>query len=230
MNDRRIEPEILDELPADDPEAQASRRDLRRINRLMGHGRLFRKAWKRSLMRASGPVRVVELGAGDGAFLAEHLPTAANGSELILVDQTPALDAATRQNFADKGWALQVLDADVFEALEGEALDCDLMFANLFLHHFDTSALKRLFARASKLSVRFIALEPRRNRFALALAAAGLPLIGCNRVTRHDAKVSVRAGFRARELSQLWPRSQQWQLLEQRRGLFTHAFTASIHV
>ncbi len=229
MNDRRIEPEILDELPADDPEAQASRGDLRRINRLMGHGRLFRKAWARSLMGASGPLRIVELGAGDGAFLAEHLPAAVAGSELVLVDRTPAVDASVRQKLADKGWALQVLEADALGALEGEALDCDLMFANLFLHHFDSGALKRLFARASKLSVRFIALEPRRNRFALALAATGLPLLGCNRVTRHDAKVSVRAGFSARELSQLWPRPEQWQLLEQREGLFTHTFTASIH-
>src|SRR5262245_27301775 len=36
-NSRRVEPEWLDGLPATDPGAIRSRRDLRRLNRIMGH-------------------------------------------------------------------------------------------------------------------------------------------------------------------------------------------------
>jgi hypothetical protein len=57
-------------------------------------------------------------------------------------------------------------------------------------------------------------------------AAALLGVIGCNRVTRHDAKISVRAGFAENELSALWPLDQGWRLRERQAGLFSHCFVA----
>jgi hypothetical protein len=53
-----------------------------------------------------------------------------------------------------------------------------------------------------------------------------LRVIGCNDVTRHDATISVRAGFSGEELSALWPDKQNWQLTERRAGLFSHLFIA----
>src|SRR5207248_743350 len=67
---RQPEPELLDQLPAQDARALESRRDLRRLNALMGHAPRLAKAWRRS-----HPDRwvqtIVELGAGDGTFLLE---------------------------------------------------------------------------------------------------------------------------------------------------------------
>ncbi len=54
-----------------------------------------------------------------------------------------------------------------------------------------------------------------------------LPLIGCNRVTRHDAAVSVQAGFTGAELTALWPAG--WRITESAAGLFTHSFIATSH-
>jgi hypothetical protein len=45
-------------------------------------------------------------------------------------------------------------------------------------------------------------------------------------VTRHDATVSVRAGFSGDELSALWPDKKNWQLTEHRTGFFSHLFVA----
>jgi len=45
-------------------------------------------------------------------------------------------------------------------------------------------------------------------------------------VTRHDAVVSVRAGFRGGELAALWPRGEGWTIEERARGPFGHAFVA----
>jgi hypothetical protein len=45
-------------------------------------------------------------------------------------------------------------------------------------------------------------------------------------VTRHDAVLSVRAGFAGRELSALWPSADGWKLEERRAGLFSHLFVA----
>ena len=69
-------------------------------------------------------------------------------------------------------------------------------------------------------------VEPRRS----ALARAGtrlLFLIGCNDVTRHDALVSVEAGFTGWEITALWPADPAWEApVEARAGLFSHVFSA----
>ena len=53
-----------------------------------------------------------------------------------------------------------------------------------------------------------------------------LALIGCNSITRHDAVVSVRAGFREQELSRLWPADTSWLLEERPANWCSHLFIA----
>ena len=69
------------------------------------------------------------------------------------------------------------------------------------------------------------ACEPRRGGWPLA-ASRMLGLIGANAVTRHDAAVSVRAGFQGGELSALWPADPRWRFREHRAGFFSHLFLA----
>jgi len=64
---RRVEPETLDHLREDDPRAIRSRRDLRRINRIMGNTGIVDSLLNRSLTHP--PSRIAELGAGDGSLL-----------------------------------------------------------------------------------------------------------------------------------------------------------------
>ena len=113
---RVIQPEMLDELPADDPRAIQSRRDLQKVNTFMGHPAMVARA----LDAASTPPRlVVELGAGDGTFLLRvakrlrHRPRV----RALLVDRRPSLSAATRSGFAAAGWDVDACESDVFEWL-----------------------------------------------------------------------------------------------------------------
>jgi uncharacterized protein YbjT (DUF2867 family) len=101
----------------------------------------------------------------------------------------------------------------------------DLITANLFLHHFEPEPLRRLLGLAAQSARRFVACEPRRNKFALR-ASRLLWAIGCNEVSLHDAIVSVRAGFSGQELSALWPSRDRWDLDEHAARLFTHCFVA----
>jgi len=71
----------------------------------------------------------------------------------------------------------------------------------------------------------FIACEPHRSAAAF-IAASLMRLIGCNGVTVHDARISVRAGFRPPDLSALWPTGSGWTVHEYKAGRFTHAFVA----
>ena len=220
---RDVQPEILDDLPVDDPRAIQSRRDLQKVNAFMAHTAMVVRE-----LRAAAPRLIVELGSGDGTFLLRVARRLNFHSRVraILIDRRPSLTAATRTGFRNAGWDVDVCEVDVFEWLrrpEPEA--SDVTVANLFLHHFRERDLAELLALAARQTVRFIACEPRRSQTAL-IGASLLPLLGCNEVTVHDGKKSVRAGFRNQELSALWPPDRGWRLNERRAGLFSHNFVA----
>ena len=213
---RVLEPEWLDALPPDDTRAQRSRADLRRVNRLMGNAR--------HVARALGEAtRVADLGAGDGSFMHSVAKRLARpGVEVVLVDRAAAMDA---ERFAPLQWKAASVVEDVYAFLSRPGPRFDAMVANLFLHHFETERLRRLLELIARRTQLFVACEPR--RCGLALRASGLlGLIGCNDVTRHDALVSVRAGFRDHELSALWPRHDGWLLAEGAARPFGHIFVA----
>lgn len=224
---RIVQPELLDSLPAGNPEAAHSRSDLRRVNGWMGHGRILTRALKS--LPATNVQRIVELGAGDGTFalsLATCLSPRWPKVEITLLDQQNIVAGQTLDGFRRVGWEPCVVQTDVFDWFATTSQPTDLIIANLFLHHFEAARLRQLLQQAAARCSCFVALEPRRHSIS-RLGCELLWLIGCNRVTRHDARVSVDAGFRQNELSSLWPSSSNWSLREQPAGLFSHLFVAA---
>lgn len=226
---RRVEPELLDRLPADDPQAVHSRHDLKRINAMMLHAGIMARA----LLRHGGDAKprvMVDLGAGDGTFMlrvARKLAPHWSGVTVVLLDQQDIVSQATRDAYAALGWTAQPVSADVFSFLQNPPIrGIDAITANLFLHHFEPDALSRLLGQAADLARLFVACEPRRTRIARE-ASRLLWMFGCNVVSRHDAVASARAGFLRDELSALWPRESGWQLRERGIGVLTHCFIAS---
>ncbi len=219
---RVVEPEWLDELPAEDPRAVRSRRDLKRVNALMSNARIVAGELPPDARR------VAEIGAGDGAFalrLAQRLRPA-DGRELVLLDRQAIVTRGTLAELARQGCAARAVEADVFDWLRDAATPAfDAIVANLFLHHFEPRRLASLLALVAARTHLFVACEPRRSGTAL-LGSRLLGFAGCNDVTRHDAVVSVRAGFRDGEISSLWPDAGAWVLEESARGLFSHCFVA----
>jgi hypothetical protein len=226
--ERSLQAELLDELPADDPRAVGSRRDLRRINALMGNARLMARAVRGAASYAA-PRRIVDLGAGDGALLlrwVRRMPSLAPGTEVLLVDCQDAADASVVTALAARGLSPRKVQADALEWLRIQPAETGTwVLANLFLHHFTAESLRALFNALAEKAELFCACEPRRNWWSLA-ASKMLAVIGANAVTRQDAAVSVRAGFQGEEISALWPVDSRWRLREQRAGLFSHLFLA----
>ncbi len=236
---RVVEPELLDSLAPDDPRAIRSRADLRRINRWMAAQSLLGHSLDTVLQAAalhdSAPVRLLELGAGDGTLLlrlaqrrARHWPQISLG----LLDLQPVICQHTIAAYRTLGWQVEVIRADVFDWLAqaqvGIAVGAHakpVILANLFVHHFDGLRLQSLLHGIADCAQAFVCLEPRRSPFAL-FGSRALGAIGCNDVTRHDAMISVRAGFRALELSAQWPNHDAWHLQERAAGLFGHRFHA----
>jgi hypothetical protein len=225
---RRLETELLDVLPADDPAAKASRRDLRRVNRLMLSAPLVARRLRSLDHGEPPPRRLLDLGAGDGSWmlaLARHLSRHWPGVEVTLADRQNLLTDTTREGFANLGWKATPATADVFAYLETRPQPHDIVVANLFLHHFAAEDLARLLALVADTTRLFIAMEPRRSRLPLAMSHL-LWAIGCNRVTRHDAVASVWAGFAGKEISRSWPSGRDWHLIEEAAWPFSHCFIA----
>ena len=226
--DRCVRPEILDELPPDDPRAVGSRRDLEKVNASMGNADIVARELQR-VLGATPPGALAEIGAGDGRFalrVARRLAPSWNGAALALVDRVEAVEDRTLREFQSLNWRVDVCAADVFQWLErAESGRFAAVFANLFLHHFSDGALRELLREVSSRTRVFIAVEPRRSAWCWCMSRT-LWFLGCNSVTRHDAPVSVRAGFAGRELSALWPAGEGWELRERPAGAFSHLFVA----
>lgn len=239
---RTVVPEELDHLQPDDPAAIRSRGDLRRVHRAMGTcGVLTRELNAAVGHRSVGrlPLRVLELGAGDGTLMlrvARALKPRWPAVHLTLLDQVDLLHPKTHAAYAATGWSAAPLTMDALEwARQQNAQGTpgrderpvwDVVVANLFLHHFEGENLQMLLAAVSRCSRVFVACEPRRSGFALA-ASHWIGALGAGSVTRADAVTSVRAGFCGSELSALWaPVSAGWVLAERPAGLFSHCFRA----
>ena len=215
---RVLEAELLDALPAMDERAQHSRRDLRKLNWIMGHRRHMV-----SMMRSADFDTLIDVGTGDGQFALAVAQSLNRPCRLIFVDQQRV-----------PGAPADLIVSDVMSSLRSfESRPRTALMANLFLHHLTDDLLREMFLEASRKVDGFFACEPRRSRWSL-MATRLLPLIGCNAVTRHDAAASIRAGFLGQELSPLWPQEQSrareqagWKLKEYEAGFASHCFMAS---
>jgi hypothetical protein len=225
--DRICAPELLDQLSPEDPRAIRSRRDLRRVNWWMGNARIMADSLNRILIDKPS-TRILEVGAGDGHFLAEVLRDVhaiAERKNAVLLDQQHLLTQQMEEIFRGVGWQAKAIKSDVFQWFDQNADRFDAIIANLFLHHFSSEYLTRLFSGIAAQTDLFIAVEPRRAGVSL-FAGKFLWMIGCNSVTRHDAIVSIRAGFANRELTALWPKDTGWVCDERPAGFSSHLFIA----
>jgi hypothetical protein len=225
---RIVEPEWLDELPPNAPQAVGSRRDLRRLNAWMGNV----GSVARALTAGNGVVRLrrlTELGAGDGHFLlklARRLGPDWSGTKALLLDRQPQVTNQTLAGFRALHWQPETVTCDVLEwCNRAEPANSAVLLANLFLHHFNAQFLSVLLQTVETRADYFVALEPRRSKFALVFSNL-VGVIGCNAVTRHDAPVSVRAGFNGQELTQFWPNQHRWSISERPAWPFGHLFIA----
>lgn len=185
MLSRQLVPELLDALPHADAAALDSRRDLRRINFLMGNTRWFIRNLPRLIDRGD---RVLELGAGTGDLgqaLFRH------GVHVDAMDLCPPpAEWPTARSWHEA-------DALTFYGYSSYPV----VIGNLIFHHFSSAELADLGAKFNHSARLIIACEPARYRCFQLLFSFIAPLLGANHVTRHDAHVSIAAGFRRDELA-----------------------------
>ena len=240
---RHVAAETLDHLAPDDPAAMRSRRDLVRVHCAMGTRAIVTRGWRGlvSTQRGGLPLRILEIGSGDGSLLlgvaramAPYWPPV----QLTLLDRQDIVGPATLAGYAELGWSTHVQVVDVLDWAERPDGDVpgtasprwDLITTTLFLHHFEDRQLDRLLTAVASRTCRFFACEPKRSWLPLA-GSHLVGAIGVNAVTREDAVLSVHAGFRGDEITARWrkvgPQSgEPWHTREFTAGLFSHCFSA----
>lgn len=181
---RTLQPELLDSLPPDHPDALHNRRDLRLTNAIVGNHRWFVRTLP-PLLRPGETA--LELGAGTGEL---GLKLAQRGLPVAGLDLWPR----------PPGWpgrhAWHVDDLRGFEGYDRYAI----VFGNLIFHQFSDPDLAALGAKLRANARVIVASEPARRRVSQILFRAIGPLLGANYVSLHDAHVSIAAGFRGDEL------------------------------
>jgi hypothetical protein len=193
---RELNPELLDSLPPDHPDARHNRRDLRLTNLAMGNYRWFARILPDKLRPRD---RVLELGAGTGE-LSDYL--AARG---IVSDGLDLWPAPTGRRTGQRWHRADLLTFGGYDGYE-------VIIGNLIFHQFSTDQLAVLGQKLRESARIIVACEPLRRRSSQVLFAAIAPLLGVNHVSLHDAHVSVAAGFRGDELPEmLGLRQPEWK-------------------
>ena len=204
---RQIKSEILDDLDAKDPQARRSRQDLRRINLFMGNTRWIREEIQQLTNQTDTKLNIIEIGSGDGHFLEslKHI----KGLNLKGVDLQPKPKSISSE--------IEWIQEDVLEIsdLPQNNSDPTAVICNLILHHFTDDQLSKLGKLISKAN-HIIINEPSRRLIPLLMGYLAFPLLG--KVTRHDMIVSIRAGFRDRELFKFFPSKNCLMIKETLRG------------
>ena len=191
---RSLEPELLDSLPPDHPDALHNRRDLRLTNLAMRNYAWFERTLPR-LVTAED--RVLEVGAGTGE-LARLLH--ARGVRVDGLDLWPR----PADWPANATWhQANLLQFDAWGQYS-------VVLGNLIFHQFAETELAAIGRRLAHAKL-VLASEPVRRRASQLLFGTFAPLFGANHVSLHDARVSIAAGFLDQELPhalQLHP--QRW--------------------
>ena len=201
-------PELLDG-PLDDPVALAANlRDLRRINRLLGGTRLSRQALGALVGQRTEPLTLLDVGTGaadiPASLVTRPLP---DGPRLTVtaIDSRAEVLAAAIAGRAD----LASLDGLHLALGDGRALQDpdrshDVVHASLVLHHLEPDEAIRFLGEMSRVArLGVIVNDLARSRLAwMGAWLLGHVLTG-NRLTRHDAPLSVRRAYTPSEMRSL---------------------------
>jgi SAM-dependent methyltransferase len=195
---RRIDrPELIDSFDQSDEDFRQTFRDLRTINRLFGGISLVQSRLSELIGSSRQPVSILDVGTGSADIPLAILEWSSKRQIPLRIVASDANPEALRCAQAEPNLELMLCDAT---ALPFEDDSFDFVLCSLMLHHFDDVMAIKLLREMHRVSRRAIII----NDLQRACIPAGLiwlitRLFGMNRLTRHDAPLSV---MRSRTLAE----------------------------
>lgn len=196
--------ELLDGPLQPDADLAGNLDDLAAINRWSGGNRLLHAALHRLIEQSSGRwLSLLDVGGGDGSGLAGVVWWAARRrlqSRGILLDRSEPILQLARRRRQPPFWLLQG-DACRLPLADNSV---DVVMCSLVLHHFAPAPARRLLREMARVARHGIVVDDLlRSHVGLFGAWAMTRLLTSNRLTRHDAPLSVRRAYRSTELATL---------------------------
>jgi SAM-dependent methyltransferase len=223
--------ELLDNLNAgvSEQELSANLRDIRRANRWFGGTRAVFSALRPLLAEPrAAPLSVLDLATGSADIplaLANEAQRRGWRVRITATDQQPDVLAVARGAERPGVIAVEAADARDLPYADGAF---DTVLLSLALHHFEPEDALRVLQEMRRVGRRLLLVNDlERSRMGLAGAWLFSHTMTRNRLTRHDAPLSVRRAYTLPEVRAL-ARAAGWQSPEVRRAIpFRYVLTGT---
>lgn len=196
--------ELLDGPLQPDADLAGNLHDLAAINRWSGGNLLLHAALQHLIgVSPGGRLSLLDVGGGDGSGLSGVICWAARQRlqcRGILLDRSKPILQLARRRRQPAIWVLQG-DACQLPLADNSV---DVVTCSLVLHHFAPAPARRLLREMARVArIGIVVDDLLRSHVGLFGAWAMSRLLTPNRLTRHDAPLSVRRAFRSTELATL---------------------------
>lgn len=194
--------ELLDQGAGTAQDAAENLREMQRINDWLGGARALTQHLYPRLARASGPLTLLDLGAGAGGLpvrLAGWVRNHRRSARILAVDLSGRNLAAGKA--AMRGWPeIHPIQADALR-LPLPHGQVDYVFSSLLLHHLSPEGVRVLLQYALRLCRRGLIMSDLVRGYA-PLAAFKLiqPVFARHPFTRSDGALSIRRAYTPAEL------------------------------
>ncbi len=196
---RSAEDEIMDDLSYEGEILNQTLRELDTINRLLGGNHVTLNGIKKLIDPSLDKTwKIIDVGCGGGDILKLIANWARKSNikvELQGVDANPNVIKYAEENCS--GYSEISFRADNIFSDEFKKMDCDILTATLFLHHFDDQELSQLFTQFQKQAKIGIVVNDL-HRHWLAYRSINLltGLFSKSSMVKNDAGISVLRSFR----------------------------------
>jgi len=214
---RSEEEEIMDDLESSGEIIDQTLQELDVINRLLGGNQLSIQGLKHLLQKTDQEtITLLDLGCGGGDIMILMAKWARKNQyriQFIGIDANPNIVEYARGNCADYP-EISFQSLNIFSP-EFQSLDCDIIHASLFTHHFTQEELFGLFQRFKKQAQLGIIINDLHRHFLAFYSIKWLThFFSKSEMVKHDAALSVARGFRRKELLEILEKTnlQNYQL------------------
>lgn len=215
---RSYEAELMDDLESSGEIIDQTLRELNTINHWLGGDHVTINGLKKIFPHGEehGEIHILDIGCGGGDMLKkichwarrEELPIRLTG-----IDANPNIVEYARENTRDYP-EISYEAMNIFSP-EFSTIDCDVVTATLFTHHFTRDELVRLFRGIREQArVGMVINDLHRHWFAYHSIKWLTRWFSRSEMVRNDAAVSVLRSFRRKELHELMNKAgiQHYQL------------------